>query len=356
MVIGASGSGKSTFIARLVEGLGKEKRVLILDWYGEYAGLGYRLIPGVDVCVNPFWLGFDHGWDSIEEILFYTTQRSEFSPIQYEVARRAALQVEELELPLTPLTLYGALSSMNIKREDEKNAAAAVKRRLSRLTEKCFNRSLPPPEDKGIYVIDLSSLKTDYEKTVFTWFLLQNLYYNPPGRETVLILDEAQRLAPRFLKTKTFLERLMDEGRKHGVKIIAATQTPSTLHNSVINNAETIAVFHCTGVDAEIAAKALSPSRRRELIAKIEKLATGECIISQRGRIAHVNVKPGYTPKPPPRKHEHVDQWEKIAHLIKKYQAGKTTPQERKTLRKQGYINEKGKLTEKAHILLQIYQ
>ncbi len=31
LVIGASGSGKSTFIARLVEGLGREKRVLILD-------------------------------------------------------------------------------------------------------------------------------------------------------------------------------------------------------------------------------------------------------------------------------------------------------------------------------------
>ena len=210
--------------------------------------------------------------------------------------------MEKLGLPVTPLTLYEALSSMDIRREDERNAAAAVKRRLSRLTGRCFNRNLPPPEDKGIYAIDLSSLKTDYEKTVFTWFLLQNLYYNPPGRETVLILDEAQRLAPRFLKTKTFLERLMDEGRKHGVKIIAATQTPSTLHSSIINNAETIAVFHCTGVDAEIAAKALSPSRHRELTAKIEKLETGECITSQRGRIAHIKVKPRYTPTPPQRK------------------------------------------------------
>ena len=264
--------------------------------------------------------------------------------------------MEKLGLPVTPLTLYEALSSMDIRREDERNAAAAVKRRLSRLTGRCFNRNLPPPEDKGIYAIDLSSLKTDYEKTVFTWFLLQNLYYNPPGRETVLILDEAQRLAPRFLKTKTFLERLMDEGRKHGVKIIAATQTPSTLHSSIINNAETIAVFHCTGVDAEIAAKALSPSRHRELTAKIEKLETGECITSQRGRIAHIKVKPRYTPTPPQRKHRRVDKWEKIAHLIRKYQKGQTTLQERKTLRKHGYINEKGKLTEKAHILLQIYQ
>ena len=302
LILGASGKGKSTLIASLLSKILNiyDYRVLVLDWYGEYSKLpgAIVLLPGRDIRVNPFERGFISGWDVIEQVLYYESGEKPFSYIQFEIALQAYERLSMEQKPLTASNLMEALYELKLDREDLLNARAALRRRLLRLVGEEFSETKLPPDDRGLYVADLSYFASDFEKMVFSWMILQNLLYNPPEKDTVIVMDEAQRYAPRFVRAETFLDRIMREGRKLGIKVVAATQTASDLRNTVINNADVIVVFRCTGEDAEIAANSLSPSHAYRLKGEIETLEVGECLLSISGRIMKIRVEPEYLPYP----------------------------------------------------------
>ena len=301
LIVGASGMGKTTLTLEIIDRFLKKgkHRILVLDWYGEYfLPKAVVLRPGQDVAVNPFSLNFEVGWDNIEEIICYMTAQSYFTPIQYKVARRAAAKLVWRSEELNPRNLCRVLENeeIELRGEDEKNAAAAIVRRLARLIGNPFNFEKLPPDKPGLYVIDLTEFLTDYEKTVFSWFTMQELFYNPFNTPTILVLDEAQRFAPRIKQGETFLERLMREGRKFKIWIIACTQSPSQLHDSIFTNANTIIAFKCTGQDALMIANALSPSYRWILVKEIENLRRGEYLISKPGGVVKARTKTVYKP------------------------------------------------------------
>ena len=302
LILGASGKGKSTLIASLLSKILNiyDYRVLVLDWYGEYSKLpgAIVLLPGRDIRVNPFERGFISGWDVIEQVLYYESGEKPFSYIQFEIALQAYERLSMEQKPLTASNLMEALYELKLDREDLLNARAALRRRLLRLVGEEFSETKLPPDDRGLYVADLSYFASDFEKMVFSWMILQNLLYNPPEKDTVIVMDEAQRYAPRFVRAETFLDRIMREGRKLGIKVVAATQTASDLRSTVINNADVIVVFRCTGEDAEIAANSLSPSHAYRLKGEIETLEVGECLLSISGRIMKIRVEPEYLPYP----------------------------------------------------------
>lgn len=100
-----------------------------------------------------------------------------------------------------------------------------------------------------------------------------------------MVLDEAHRLA-----RDVTLPKIMKEGRKFGVLILAASQNLTDFHADVVGNAGTKVIFRTNHPVSKKVAGFLTPARlgraTQDLAPEIEGLAVGEAIV-QTPEMAH---------------------------------------------------------------------
>lgn len=90
-----------------------------------------------------------------------------------------------------------------------------------------------------------------------------------------VVLDEAHRLA----KDVT-LPKIMKEGRKYGVAVVAASQGVDDFHRDVLGNAGTKVVFRCNFPQSKTVAGFLRGRTGNDMALALEKLAVGQAYVS----------------------------------------------------------------------------
>jgi len=138
----------------------------------------------------------------------------------------------------------------------------------------------PTGGGKGL-IIDLSDVQLDSVKKAASSFVLRKVYRDmftwdqDSTMKLNIVLDEAHRM----LLDKT-LPKLLKEGRKFGVSVLAASQSMADFSKQVIDNVGTKIVFRTNYPDSKTAANLIRGRDGKDLSKNIEQLGVGEAYVS----------------------------------------------------------------------------
>jgi hypothetical protein len=263
VIFGTTGSGK-TNTAKLIVSFFKGSK-LIIDWNGEY------LIGRV---AKPSELSISHL--TMLDFCEALAASLQLTAPQYAMLLEVAKDSSNLGEIIEKLHKYPAESDT---RREIRNA---LLRRLEPLSyANLFSGSLTVDD---VDTIDLSGLTFDAKRLVANVIL--RLIYNNPTKQ-LLVIEEAQNvLLPRRLdQPPTSCEIIIDEIRKHGMRVLAVAQIPS-LVSTTYRNAEYM-VLHRLSLTTE-EAKNMGLTEEERL--KIAKLPNGSCVVIHRGQKFTVRV------------------------------------------------------------------
>jgi len=143
-----------------------------------------------------------------------------------------------------------------------------------------------------LVVIDLSVIDSDVLKRLYAMFLLlyvsQYLKKNPNSYRILVVLDEAQNY---FInKNDIIIDRIIREWRKFGLFLCLVTQSPSSISEEVLKNANT-KIIHTikSNIDKKIIVD--STALDKDLADYLDKLDVGECICTCPSKKAQILVK-----------------------------------------------------------------
>jgi hypothetical protein len=263
VIFGITGSGKTNTAKLIVSSFKGSK--LIIDWNGEY------LIGRV---AKPSELSISHL--TMLDFCEALAASLQLTAPQYAMLLEVAKDSSNLSEIIEKLRKYPAESDT---RREIKNA---LLRRLEPLSyANLFSGSLTIDD---VDTIDLSGLTFDAKRLVANAIL--RLIYNNPTKQ-LLVIEEAQNvLLPRRLdQPPASCEIIIDEVRKHGVRVLAVAQIPS-LVSTTYRNAEYI-ILHRLSLTTE-EAKNMGLTEEERL--KIAKLPNGSCVVIHRGQRFTVKV------------------------------------------------------------------
>lgn len=138
----------------------------------------------------------------------------------------------------------------------------------------------PTGGGKGL-IIDLSGVQLDSVKKAASSFVLRKVYREMffweqnSKMKLNIVLDEAHRV----LQDKT-LPKLLKEGRKFGISVVAASQSMSDFSKQVVDNVGTKIVFRTNYPDSKTAANLIRGRDGKDLSKNIEQLRIGEAYVS----------------------------------------------------------------------------
>ena len=137
------------------------------------------------------------------------------------------------------------------------------------------------PGPNSSLVVDLSGLTLETVQLAAGAFILRKIYremfrWGQADRlRLAVVLDEAHRLA----KDVT-LPKLMKEGRKYGVSVVAASQGISDFHKDVLGNAGAKIIFRTNYPESRTTAGFLRGSDGQDLSQQLEQLGVGTAYVS----------------------------------------------------------------------------
>jgi len=263
VIFGITGSGKTNTAKLIVKSFKGSK--LIIDWNGEY--LIGRVAKPSEITISNL---------SVLEFCEALASSLQLTAPQYAMLLEVAKDSKNLHEIIEKLRKYP------IESDTRREIRNALLRRLEPLSYmKLFSGALTIDD---IDTIDLSSLTYDAKRLVAN-VVLRLLYNNPSKR--LLVLEEAQNLLiPRRLdQPPSSCELILDEIRKHGVRVLVIAQIPS-LVSTTYRNAEYI-IIHRLSLTVEEARNLGLTDKERE---KIAKLPNGKCIVIHKGRKALIRV------------------------------------------------------------------
>jgi len=263
VIFGITGSGK-TNTARLIVRSFKGSK-LIIDWNGEYL-LGKVARPS-ELSISQL---------SILDFCEALASSLQLTAPQYAMLLEVARDSSNLSEIIEKLRKYPTESDT---RREIKNA---LLRRLEPLSyANLFSGSLTID---NVDTIDLSGLTFDAKRLVANVVL--RLIYNNPTKQ-LLVLEEAQNLLlPRRPdQPPTSCELILDEIRKHGVRVLAIAQIPS-LVSTTYRNAEYVVIHRLSLTTEEARDIGLTEEERR----KIAKLPNGCCMVISKGQKVTIKV------------------------------------------------------------------
>ncbi|HDI02067.1 MAG TPA: DUF87 domain-containing protein [Ignisphaera sp.] len=300
LIVGATGSGKSTTLQRLVYEISKHRPVLLLDWVGEHSeamkGIAkiYRL--GIDIAI-PLREEREDTEYFIDRLSYYIESlwNMQLSPLQRRILLSTASKIENLSIDTLIISMKKWLES---DRRDYKQSADALISRLSILLplRNIFNPYKPKLEipSKGITVIDLSSIEPAYLKKIAIHALLYTILKKMKrNRKSLSIaIDEAHNVLDndrRNIVIEAFLEY-----RKFGIEMILATSSFTEIPKSIVENTSTIIVHRVPSLrQAEILADLFGANyREKEMwIETLKNMRTGVTAILSRYSIHPILIE-----------------------------------------------------------------
>ena len=143
------------------------------------------------------------------------------------------------------------------------------------------NEAFDPTGGGNGLIIDLSGVQLDSVKKAASSFVLRKVYRDMffweqnSTMKLNIVLDEAHRV----LQDKT-LPKLLKEGRKFGVAVVAASQSMADFSKQVIDNVGTKIVFRTNYPDSKTAANLIRGRDGKDLSKNIEQLSVGEAYVA----------------------------------------------------------------------------
>jgi hypothetical protein len=143
------------------------------------------------------------------------------------------------------------------------------------------NEAFDPTGGGNGLIIDLSGVQLDSVKKAASSFVLRKVYRDMffweqnSTMKLNIVLDEAHRV----LQDKT-LPKLLKEGRKFGVSVVAASQSMADFSKQVIDNVGTKIVFRTNYPDSKTAANLIRGRDGKDLSKNIEQLSVGEAYVA----------------------------------------------------------------------------
>lgn len=289
-IFGTTGSGKTTTTSFIVSQLGKHVNVIVFDWHGEYPSNLNKLnaeyveldppplplIPDdldIEITVNVLEDAFD--LTRHQSMLLYQALRS---------MKRRDVIPEELE-DFTDALLATVEVQQAVPSRAELEIRAALERRLRSLITgegKRYFRvkgRLLQLKDRGITVIRTDKILLMPLRRIYVKMFLAFLYYTALSKgeilNTIVVLEEAHNIASSDTRT---IPSILAEARKRKLGLIIVTQSPSSLHPSVLKNTN-IRIVHTLKSAQDIAVVAKSMSIPPELRTKLPRLPVGYAIV-----------------------------------------------------------------------------
>ena len=300
-IVGTPGAGKSATVKTLVHSIlqnhylaeepGQVPPVIIVDKEGEYSVLRHLVSPS-DMLVIRLGRGdyvnvYGRPSYSISPFLWYTRMtrvlarflgvHHEKAPVAYKVLKEIVLKLaKDRKFTNDPRTwlqpdihlgmVYETAESMRRAYEQKSKLTGIERRRyeaLVTLTNRLDEWSIPPHDvffrESSFPIHELLKYKLvifdvrEVDKDVFNvftywiveWFYGYMLIKGPLpqfGLRVVLVLDEAWALVSKQNQKETSpLEELARRGRKYGIMIVVATQTPEDVDEKMFSLFGTLA-------------------------------------------------------------------------------------------------------------------
>ncbi len=271
-ILGTTGAGKSTsaiIICKELRRLGIP--VAILDRTGEYVEalgpLGARVLrPGHDLAIAPFNRSKEkdlatqiEDWISLMDDFFHVSYAAGLSPLQGRVLREVlGAYYHGTNETLTISRLISKLEEYEKKTRAVGGWLESFEALISRLypltvdlVGKTLNRSYDTFEvgqlfEPSIVIIDLSTLPDDRARNLVSQVILKKTFDAARSRgrtselRLVMVIDEAQHLAPGDESYISIPERCAIELRKYGFSLVTCATRPSLISPNIIANSNTL--------------------------------------------------------------------------------------------------------------------
>lgn len=299
LVVGMSGMGKSTLLKSFLTDIGAAgMSAIVFDAHNEYAGIVSTLRGSVHNAqsfgLNPFELDGLRVEERISELatLFkevyglgyiQVTKLMECMRYAYRKAHSSgAQQAPNISMLLREINIF--LS--NARLASERSTLLHLRSRLSLLNTDALNREFIDAHSlmHGIHSFSLAGLQNAEARYIYMHELLSRIYAlmhsneKEHGLRMFIVIDEAQTLLDRHYSESGIVRRLMEEGRKYGIGIIAATTSIAPLPRQMLANAANFIAF-----------RTVEPQEAR-YIARLLSRGSPDAAIGLERRLAHLGV------------------------------------------------------------------
>ncbi len=254
MITGKSGSGKSNACKQLLQQLCSiGAHFLVLDPHGEYveatSSLGARAYDASISSINIFDLDGLGERERISEITSMFRRIFRLGEVQAYTLHKCIAYTYKIcaQRGRTP-SIHDLVYTIKVFKKHAMRSEASVleslERRLVVILGERFTRNVSVGNLlRSRSIFSLESLRTAEAQAVYMEGMLKKLYTAMLGsgrnsRRFYIVIDEAEKL-----QEGSAIARLVAEGRKYNVGIIAASQRAKALDKEIRSNAATIIAF-----------------------------------------------------------------------------------------------------------------
>ena len=293
-IFGSTGTGKTTTLAVLsANSWAQGINVTVLDWAGEVTRVlsslhaGYReLNPLEDAGINPFAVReLESRPDLVVEVLSRALNLTQ--PQTFLLSR-----VVEEEQPSSLEELDRAIERYPEEAKWDRDVKRGLQRKVGLIARPPFSRAFQGSmslEDleRGFNVIRADLIDSAIARRAYGMMLLAGLFVKRGRKEDlVFAIDEAHNLADEG----DLLGSVMAESRKYKLYVAIATQSPASIPNGVLLNANTKIVHALRSLrDKEVIAQSMNLPQF--MMERLDKLSAGEAVVQAPSLAAPVLVK-----------------------------------------------------------------
>ncbi len=322
-VLGIPGQGKSWITTRLLLEMHKQELpAIILDFHGQFSMPGSVYVDRIRPTIwdatkglpfSPFETaaGSDD-WKAncfaVSEIFQYVFQLGDIQRgVIYDAMRDCYLESGANDDPTAPLPRLADLEKKIRDYESQTGARNTLIRCKPIFEFNMFdeNRAATTTDllavtRKGL-VIDLHRMSMETTQMAAGAFVLRKIYKDMfrwgecNHLRLAIVLDEAHRICK-----DTTLPKIMKEGRKFGIAVIAATQQLDDFHPDVLGNAGTKIVFRTNHPASRKVAGFLRVHKGIDVVDTVEQLAVGTAMVQtpemREAEIVNLYAIPSVTP------------------------------------------------------------
>ncbi len=315
LIIGQTGSGKTTTTKRIVyEAWNLGIPSLILDIHWEYKGfvfqLGGRIFSTKGelpfACINPLADLQDAG----SAFLIAETLSSilDLTPSQFYLLNQALRRLRDLSMGGAAPNfrdLVEMVRALEPASHAEEESRASLLRKMEPIVSSPGARIFECDNlderiiGESISLIEMGDVESDILRQIAVFFILRRIkdLFTREERKSdypklIVVIEEAEKLLPNYsdVTGMDIIDRLFSELRKFGVSLVLVSQNVSQIPEGVVRNAGT-KIIHRIDSPPDVR-EIRSLISDREVIERVTRLSTGECIVSTPRHIKTVKISP----------------------------------------------------------------
>ncbi len=282
LIVGATGSGKSTTASRLAQRIAsdiEDYNVLIIDWHGEYTSLldKYVYYTPWDMPVSLIDReNIDYTLDIFEDILDLTPPQS------YLLGKSLERTISGDIVDLARL-IESAEETAGWVREVKYALLRKITPMIRGGTREIFSgekhslTTLLSEKHVEPIIIDVSTIQNARIRALYTISLLKIIMTAEKEYRIALFIEEAQNIF-NINHRNSFVRKFIAETRKFGVSVVIITQSPSSIIEDIVKNTG-IKILHSirSSTDIEMLRKTTVLPQHLEKILPV--LEPGEAVL-----------------------------------------------------------------------------